>query len=181
MPWSHSGSGCCWVWGSSCLMRGPERVGVPKHPTGAVFGVRPASPHQGLGCTGDREPREGDRTCGIAHEQCWGNGRLVGDGTRESRGENKVICGILQGFLYIQPQCWRVRAEMGPLGATRVGAAALQAPLSPCSSAKHSVCSSILSSLISRLFLPPSSSVRQNAIDPPAVCCVWWERDGSCH
>lgn len=45
LPWSHYGSWRCWFWGSSCPTRAPDRVGVPKHPSGtdgAVFGVRAA-------------------------------------------------------------------------------------------------------------------------------------------
>lgn len=89
-------------------MRGPDRVGVPKLPRWdrwcRVWG-QTSKPRPWLGCSGDRESREGDRTLGGVREQCWGSGRLGGDGTREFGVENKVICCILQGFLYIWPQC----------------------------------------------------------------------------
>lgn len=68
-----------------------------------MFGVRPANPGRDWDALGTGSQGKGTGPCGGAHEQCWGNGRLVGDGTRESGGENKVICGILQGFLYIWP------------------------------------------------------------------------------
>lgn len=142
LPWSHYGSWRCWFWGSSCPTRAPDRVGVPKHPSGtdgAVFGVRAAklgSDWDALG-TGSQGKGAGPSVLPMSNAGAVGHSLEIGKG---NLGEKTFF------FFTSGPSAhsWRFRAEMGP---TRVGDAALQALLSPCSCAKHSICSSILSSL----------------------------------
>lgn len=144
LPWSHYGSWCCWFWGSSCPTRGPDRVGVPKYPSGtdgAVLGVRPAklgSDWDALG-TGSQGKGTGPLVLPRSNAGAVGHCLEIGKG---NLGEK--ISFFTSGS---SSHSWRFRAQTGPLGPTRVGDAALQALLSPCSCAKHSICSSIVSSL----------------------------------
>lgn len=88
---------------------GPRQGGGPQKPllgltvpclgsdqqTQAVTGM-----HCGQGAKGgDREPREGTGPLVVPLSSAGAVGDWLEMGTRESGGQNKVICGISQGFL----------------------------------------------------------------------------------
>lgn len=122
LSWSHSGSWCCWVRGSSSLIEGWGSPNTPAGTGGAVFGVRPANPGRdwdALG-TGSQVKGTGSQGKGTG-SQGRGQDPLVvpmssagamGGWVEMGQGDKtRVFCGILQGSLYTRPQCSQLEIQ----------------------------------------------------------------------